>query len=308
MDQYNNALKQYAADTEPSPESLDHYNRLLRARVQAAREPAPGWSLPQLTLGGGLIAAAAGLLLWAAMPPPQPAALAMAINSPAAEVTRTVTEDIELVATGTGTMSGDAKAPRYALTSGKVKFSVTPEQGIDLRVTTPEAEVRVLGTVFEVETGRLGTTVSVERGKVGVRCTDGTEHTLTKDETATCLPSTASGMLIRAGALKDGRAEPAAVIQATSQALEMGAAGDDRAEALALRMQAHVQAGQNDAALADARAYLETGAEQRRATVLNVAARLSAPQGCDAARPFLDELVALEKTEGLEPLIEACAE
>ncbi|MCB9796768.1 MAG: FecR domain-containing protein, partial [Alphaproteobacteria bacterium] len=204
--------------------------------------------------------------------------------------------------------SGTRGAPVYELEEGRVLFSVTPEQGIHLKVRTEEAEVEVLGTVFEVKRTALGTEVSVERGKVLVSCKDpGREpQSIIEGQTVTCLPVTGTAWFNRANALGEGgdREHYAAAIDA---ALAAGVEPYQRAELLGKRMALNVERRQELSALADAKAYLETGETVRRRSALNVAAlySYSLEGSCEAAAPYIE----LMTTEGvaLDPqLLAAC--
>lgn len=313
MEPIDRALRQYRVDTEPSPEDLTRYDHLITRKAAGLRErgsPAMGfsWWVPVAAV------AAAAALAVAVWPEGQPAVgpvtgeapLQLAVNAPEGERVQ-ATEHVSFDVKGEVAVSGTAGAPRLDLTSGNILVSVEPGEGIDLRVHTPDGEVRVLGTVFEVSRDAMGTHVNVQRGKVWVSCADGQTHTLTIDQDALCLPGTPLGMHNRADALM-GADDPEGAAKAASAGLGMSPDALTRSELLGLRMDARARAGDTVGALEDARAYLDGAEQSRRTHVLRQAARLSAPEGCDAARPYLEALMADGQGDQEPELMRACGQ
>ena len=280
-------LTAFAEHTAATPTDLTR----LRAQIRARKaEPSRSW-LPVL---GGVGALAFAGLLAVVLYNPAPAPIAATFDATTSGPV-TVSPGVVVTATGTGHLTGTEHAPRLAWASGKVDVSVEPGAGLDVQVATDEALVQVVGTVFSVERGPLGTTVGVSRGKVAVTCTNGTEHTLTADHTATCWPTSATGLLGRARTLRDGGAPAADVLASLDGGL--GAAPDTviHTELSALRVAVLAEGPDPSAAVSAAAEHLSHPDAGRRAEVARVGAALGyGLSGCDGAMPFLADLPAEE--------------
>ncbi len=269
----------FAKDTRPTDEDVER----LRQRLEQAPE-SDGWLrrwipdvvesgdwlqrwLPGLNLApasswrwavaGGVVAAALALVLWSPTPLPSTQLVA---SAPTHQV---VSDDVALDFRGAGDLSGTEQAPRIDWRRGTVRASVTPNQGIDLRVVTPEAEVRVVGTIFEVDRGSLGTRVQVEKGKVEVRCVDGTTRFVVPGEIVWCEPGTAAGYLARARALQRSGAPLPTILAAVDAGQALSGPAAVGVELRWVRTEALRQHGRHAAALRAAAAALDAGAGHR---------------------------------------------
>jgi ferric-dicitrate binding protein FerR (iron transport regulator) len=276
-------MRRFARDTRPSAEDVER----LRQRMREAPQTSPHWLhrwvpgavvesgdwlhrwLPGLTvarpsshrwgLGAGLLAALIALALL------RPTAVEPTPLLASAPSELAVSPDVALDFEGQGELSGTEQAPRIAWRRGRVRASVTPNEGIDLRVLTPEAEVRVVGTIFTVDRGALGTRVEVEKGRVEVRCVDGTQRFVVPGEVVWCEPGTAAGYLARARALqRDGAPLPQVLHAVTAGAVLHGPA-PVQVELQWVRTEALRDHGRHAAALRAAAAALDAGAGHREA-------------------------------------------
>ena len=316
VDALRTALLGSPSDAAVSRALVSRLPRPARSEVVRVRERIEahagrrGWAPWILVIGGSagagtLVGAAIALLVVSvatgalsperAGAPPAPPAVAgtapLAVHLAATEAPEVVrpAPGVALRVDGTGEVGGTAQAPRIDWTGGALSVEVTPGQGIALTVVTREAVVRVIGTVFTVDRDALGTRVDVSRGKVEVTCSDGPVHALTAGRTATCLPTTAPGLLARANRLKKDGAPARRILEAVEAALPM-ASGPFRAELLALQAETLLASGRERQARAAADAYLESGGP-RRLEVLQIAASAAlAVDGCAAALPYLHAL------------------
>jgi ferric-dicitrate binding protein FerR (iron transport regulator) len=267
-------LRRFARETRPHRDEVERLRRRLplhEGPIHAARptllgrlsSPSAGpWRAWLLLPAVGALAALALAL--------RPAAAPTAL--PAGPSTVAVSDDVRLDVDGLGEVSGPGRAPRVAWQRGLLRASVTPHQGIDLRVQTPEAEVRVVGTVFSVDRGPLGTRVEVERGRVEVRCVGGDARFVEPGEIVDCAPTTAAGNLGRARALQHAGAPLDEVLAATAAGQAMDATDAVRAELRWVGVEVLRQRGQPEAAVAAARAALELGGGHRSADLAAVVA------------------------------------
>lgn len=317
VDALRTALLGQETDAAVSQALLRRLPRVSRTEVAEVRqrfERRRGW-MPWVLLfggaaGGGAILAAGialGMVYVATRDPalaPVPSApLAVRLASDAAGQVISPAPGVALRIDGSGEVGGTPQAPRIDWTAGDLEVEVTPDQGIALTVVTREAVVRVIGTVFTVDRDALGTRVDVARGKVAVACAAGPSHTLTAGKTATCLPTTAPGLLARANQLKKDGAPSREILDAVDTALPI-ASGPFRAELLALQAETLLAAGRERQAWGVADAYLEAGGP-RRLEVLQIAASAALTvDGCAGALPYLQ---ALEEAGAGEPAqLERC--
>lgn len=212
----------------------------------------------------------------------------------AAELTNLEWSDtLHLTFSGHGSATGSGRDIRVDWESGTVKAEVAPGSGTNLEIITEEAEIRVVGTVFDVRRDRMGVTTTVERGTVHVACGDGWEGEVHAAESHTCLPLRPALLMGRADALADQGAS----VQTQLETLDMGLSRADAGTAeygglLVRRMQLHADQGRSDAALADARRYLDAAQPSRRTDVLRRASYLVlAESGCAEAMTWLEPLV-----------------
>ncbi|MCB9742952.1 MAG: FecR domain-containing protein [Alphaproteobacteria bacterium] len=308
MDPYKNALDHYAADTTPSEAELVRYNHLVDRVARGERKAEAGIPWMGWGLGFGALAAAAAALLLVTSGPSRSDPLSYSVGDDA-PLQVALTEHVEMQSEGVGEISGTRGAPVYQLESGKVLFSVTPEQGIDLRVHTEEAEVRVLGTVFSVERTDLGTEVKVQEGTVWVKCKgpNGQEPTLVAGMSDTCKPVTAERWANRAMQLEKTGGSPEALSEAIAAALAGGITGENKGHVLAMRMESAMARQEYLSALADAKSILDAGFQDTRKDALKYAALLSfnTAQTCEAALPYM-ELLEQEGHEVPADLAAAC--
>jgi ferric-dicitrate binding protein FerR (iron transport regulator) len=186
---------------------------------------------------------------------------------------------VELAVQGEASVGGTKRHPRLRLDKGHMHVEVDPTLGLDLTVTTREAHVRVTGTAFEVTRDLLGTHVVVTRGTVQTTClSSGHTFPLTADDSHTCQPTTASGMLGRARALQDDSAPWPEVLETVAAGLALvPGPGAVRSELEVIRIEALVALNRRAEAREAASAYLASGSDLRRAEVENLAAQIEAP-------------------------------
>ena len=248
-------LEQFHSETRARPEELQAIRRKLRAaQTQQHRPP-----LRLLSIGllGAATAAAAGLAVtaWQPQAPQAPQQIAL---SAAAWSEVSAGEHVLLGFAGQGDLTTAGTAHDIDWRSGELKVSVTPQQGIDLVVSTPEASVSVVGTIFSVSRDLLGTTISVEHGTVEVACTGAEPLQLTDGQLHTCLPTTPMGLLNRAQELKS--TDTAAALIAIDLGLAMVTPDSTDFDDLHYRAaEIHREAGRHAHALAAATAALSGG-------------------------------------------------
>ncbi|GEM_PF-3303025 len=281
------------------------------SRLRRAEEPPARWPWFAVPIG---LAAVAAVVLWVstgspggvepgAPPVPQVAALI----SLEAEATLAPSEHVALVFQGDGAVRQDGDRVAITWEVGKLQATVTPDQGVDLVVTTPDATVRVVGTVFEVERTRLGTQVGVTQGQVSVVCGSQAEVLVPAGDQVHCVPTTAIGLLSRAGALLERGATPDEVLATADAGLAVATRGDavwSELESLAIR--SLEEAGRSSEALARAEAFLRAGPSTREEqTRLFAARRAFLEGGCERA----DEHLVWLRAQGVhDDVLERCPE
>jgi ferric-dicitrate binding protein FerR (iron transport regulator) len=285
------ALLAHLPTTAPGAEAR------VRVRLAATSEPALRPARTWLWVGAGLgtaAATAAGLLL--ALPDPMAAPVRATLTPGASVQSLAPSPEVTLAFQGSGLLDGTRQAPHLQWESGTVHVEVEPGRGIQLSVATREAQVHVVGTAFSVTRDALGTQVEVEHGQVSVTCLEGPATLLGAEQSTTCLPTSAAGMLTRARTLLDQGAAPDLVLATADLALErFPDQGALRGELELVRLQALTDLGRDADALHQAQSYLAEGSALRRIEVLQLAARLAWSQGgCDAAMPHLAELTTLD--------------
>ena len=207
-------LEQFHSETRARPEELAAIRRRLRAVRSAQEQKRPPLRL--LSIGTVSMLAAAGLMMVMTRPS-EPGIQQVALSAEQwSEVA--ASDDVLLGFSGQGDLQSTGTVHDIDWRTGRLNVSVTPNQDINLTVSTPEALVSVVGTVFEVRRDALGTTVSVARGKVEVLCNNQSALYLTSEQTHTCLPTTALGLLNRALDLKAD--DPDAALEAIAMGLE----------------------------------------------------------------------------------------
>ena len=148
-----------------------------------------------------------------------------------------------------------------------------------------------MGTVFSVERGPLGTTVGVTRGTVSVACNEGTEQSLTGGQTSTCWPTTASGLLGRAQALRDRGAASNDILATVDRGLSLAPSSAIHTELSALQVVELSRGSDPAAAVAAATRHLAHPETGRRAEIARIGAALGYQlHGCDGAMPFIADL------------------
>ncbi len=280
-------LSAYADATEATPADLTR----LRARVRAAQDaPARRW----FRLLGSTAALTAGALVAVALVDPSPQPVTASFNDAQGQVIQ-AGPGVQLTVHGTGELSGTDQAPLLAWDAGRVDISVDPGAGLDVSVQTEEARVQVVGTVFSVDRGPLGTTVGVTRGQVAVTCTDASEERVTSDQSVTCWPTTASGLLGRAQSLRDQGGSAQDILSTVDRALGLTPSPAIHTELSALRVVLLSQGPDLAAAIDAAAAHLARPDAGRRAEIARVGAALGYQStGCEGAIPFIAELPAEE--------------
>ncbi len=207
-------LEQFHSETRARPEELAAIRRRLRTAQTAQEQRRPPLHLLSIGIAGML--AAAGLVMVMTRST-EPVLQQIALSAEQwSEVS--ASDDVLLGFSGQGDLQSTGKVHDIDWRTGHLSVSVTPDQDIDLTVSTPEAQVSVVGTVFEVRRDALGTTVNVARGKVEVLCNNQDPLYLTSEQTHTCLPTTALGLLNRALDLKAD--DPDAALEAIAMGLE----------------------------------------------------------------------------------------
>ena len=284
-------LAAYAEQTEAQPADLTR----LRARLRAAhRSEATARTRfrPALTVGLGLVAATGLVFFLTASPTPTPVAATFDGSvSSAVEVAPGVT----ITAAGTGSLTGTQQAPRVAWSAGAIELSVEPGAGLDVTVQTDEALVQVVGTVFAVDRGPLGTAVGVRRGTVLVTCADGTTHTLQGNDSTTCWPATAVGLLGRAQAQRTAGTLPEEVLPTVERGLATQPDPTVHTELSALRVTLLAEGNAPEAAIDAAADHLARAENGRREEVARIGAALGyARSGCEGSQPFLSSLPPAE--------------
>ncbi len=254
-------LRRFRDETVPSEFAVAR----LRRRVRLA----PRRLNPLLLVGSGALAGALAACLVVLLLPaqdldPQPL-------STAAPTELKATQHVQLEYAGRGELVGDADSPRIQWESGRLTARVTPNRGIDLRVSTPEAEVRVVGTVFTVERDLLGTRVHVERGKVAVTCDGGQELLLVGGDEGECLPRSAAGLLARARALQFAAGDDVRILASLDAGLDRQASDAVRAELRWVRAEHLASMGLDEDARSAARAALRSEPLHRRADFVALA-------------------------------------
>lgn len=275
---------------------------LARIRARLERPPRPrssGWLVG--ACAGGLVAAVSAMVwmpsvgrAWMSTSP-QP--VSVPLGTTANELA--LTPDVVAAVEGEGKVEGDTKNLHVRWESGRISLEVTPEQGVDLEVTTDEGVIHVVGTGFDVVRDALGTAVRVRHGRVRVDCANGGSVRLDGGQEHTCLPRTASGMLGRARALQDRGAPSAEVLGAVDGGLTLAGPGPVRDELRFLELSGLLAAGRPDAARPVAAELLAVPGNPRRIEVTRIALALAVLQpDCPAARPLADALVAAGQDSG----------
>jgi len=210
---YDRARDRYRDATEPSDPTVERvWDRIQAPRTR--RRPAV-WVATAL-------AVAAAAAVWVSASPGAPS-LHQTLSS-SSPVVSAPTEELQLIANGDGELTGTRQAPRLAWHAGELHVDLTPDRGIDLRVTAPYAEVKVVGTAFDVEVSGLGTTVRVARGRVEVTCEAAAPQPLGSGQAVTCLPTNAPGLLLRATTQLNENIDPNVVLDTVTTALSAPAA------------------------------------------------------------------------------------
>jgi hypothetical protein len=275
------------------PEVDDAAATRVRARLaerRTRRHPVAIW-VGGLAIAGAAAAALGGV--WLSEAPVEPVVASLAGTGD-----QTLTDDVTVSWTGTGTVAGTTDDLTVAWDAGHLSAAIEPDQGVTFQVDTREATVRVVGTAFDVQRDSLGTRVDVTRGTVEVSChraaDEPPQRTLHAGESTVCLPVSATGMLGRAQALDDGGATPEVVLDAVDDGLELVSAGDEavHVELLVEKMGALLADGRTAEARATAERALALPGDGGRAEELHRAlATLSLVDGdCAAAVPHLQAL------------------
>jgi hypothetical protein len=272
----------YAEATEATPTDLTR----LRAQLRAQRAPARRWTgllVPTMAVAAAAVVSVT-LVEWS--PQPVTASFTDARNQAVQAA-----PGVQLTVNGTGELSGTEQAPVLAWNAGTVAVSVEPGAGLDVRVQTDEALVRVVGTVFSVDRGPLGTTVDVTRGQVAVTCTKAPEQQVTADQSVTCWPTTAPGLLGRAQALRDQGSASSGILATVERGLGLTPSSAIHTELSALRV-VLLSEGPNLAAAVDAAAtHLARPDAGRRAEIARMGAALGYQiAGCEGVQGFIADL------------------
>ena len=286
MNSWKSHFGEYARTTEPAAGAIERLRerqeqtgRLLR---EHAREPRPG-AVARLFRARGRAAirglwlapvafAVAACLLWVWSRPPRE--LRERLDA-VTRVEHSVTEDVQLVYTGSGEILGTEDAPHIFWEVGTLEVEVRPGSGVALVVQTTEGSVTVTGTAFSVLRGPLGTSVSVRRGEVRVRCVGAQAANLAAPESALCIPTRSAGMLGRARALRASGAPITEVMGAVEAGVSLSRPGDPAiGELVALRLEVLLSEGRFEEARRAAEAYLESGDTTRRDEVGRIADEL----------------------------------
>ena len=157
MSRLERDLTEYAASLSPSEAERQRILSRLSQRPQPSE--APGWPRPRAwAIAAAVLAAGAALWLWTS------ASAERALGP--SDRWESLTAEIAVQPMGRG--SWDGRNVRWE--EGTVRVSVTPDQGVRLRILTAEAVIEVVGTIFSVTRDEHGTRVAVERGKVSTAC------------------------------------------------------------------------------------------------------------------------------------------
>jgi hypothetical protein len=255
-----------------------------RVNIQRREKKAQKPSRMPLILGTGAMVLATALLAVFAS---QPTKLDHNIAS-VDQQQLPLTDHVQLAMTGEGKISGTRQAPRIEWSAGELQVEVTPNQGIDLQITTPEGLIAVVGTQFTVNRSSLGTTVDVVEGKVRVVC-EGTEQVfVTASQDQLCKPTTAAGLLGRARAMR--RLGDFGYANEIDAAIAMKPQEAHLSELLHLRVGLRVHQGDEQGALETAKQYLSVPGRPREADMLHTAADLAYRLGqCDGLRLLVVE-------------------
>ncbi len=199
---------------------------------------------------------------------------------------------VDLTYRGSGDVDGSDQAPRIDWQRGTLNVEVTPGLGLDVRVNTREAEVRVVGTGFTVTRDALGTRVEVRHGIVETSCVGESAVQLQQGDSVTCAPQSAAGLLGRAQALREARADAALVAQSLEAGLALTSLADPiGAELGAMQVQLYAEAGRNTEALESAHRLLSAGGSGREEELILLAGAVArASGGCAEAAPWLLDL------------------
>jgi len=174
---------------------------------------------------------------------------------------------------------------------GELSLSAVP--GLEVAVTTREATVHGAEPGMVVLRDALGTHVEVLDGEVLLRCEDaatGQRQALAAGEAATCLPTTATGLLGRARAL-GASGDTAAAVATADEALALTPEPAVAVELLHLQAVQLVASGDLPAAVAAAEEALALGVPSRSGELHRLAARGWLVAGdCERALPHLERL------------------
>jgi len=273
----------YAEATEATPTDLTRLRAQLRARQAVATPRWPALWVPTVAL-------AAAALVTVAVVDRTPDPVTASFDNTRGKVIQ-AGPGVQLTVNGTGELTGTEQAPLLAWSAGTVDVSVEPGAGLDVRVQTDEALVQVVGTVFSVDRGPLGTTVGVTRGQVAVTCTNAAEQQVTADQSVTCWPTTAPGLLGRAQALRDQGDAPPEILHTVEKGLGLAPSSAIHTELSALRVVLLSEGPDLSAAVDAAASHLARPEAGRRAEIARMGAALGYQiAGCEGATPFMAEL------------------
>ncbi len=296
---YQNELETFGRETETTRTDLAEARarwdagRLDRVRRQSAGRREPSFGFPaRLGLAGAALAAAALLLFQLRPGPVDDGPVAF---SEGEAVDLAFAEGINITGSAEAVIGGVEGAREIDLTSGGLRFEVTPHQGLHVGVRTEEARVQVLGTVFTVDRDGDGTRVGVERGKVQVDCVGEGTRIVTAEQSATCL--SAQGYLRRGRELL-GSASGEALLEAIAPAQQLPASVEVRSGLESLSISALLSAERYEPALSRAESYLADpalrgvdadAALQARQVAASAAMKVG---GCERALTHLEALRA----------------
>ncbi|MFT5684759.1 MAG: hypothetical protein ACI8RZ_005703 [Myxococcota bacterium] len=285
-------LEQFHTETRARPDELAAIRRRLRTANTEGKRP----KLRLLSIGtlGAVAAAGLAVALW----PTDPVAQQVALSAEQWSEVQ-ASNDVLLSFSGQGNLHTEGKVHDIDWKTGRLNVSVTPNQNIDLTVSTPEATVSVVGTVFEVRRDTLGTTITVERGKVEVSCGEQTPFYLEADGTHTCLPNTAMGLLNRAQDLKT--TDPDAALESIALGLaDLDETSTDFDDLHYRAAEIHHDAGRSAEALQSARAALTADATYAEEANHIAAKHGMIESGCAEASAHLAWLADNEHAEASE--------
>ncbi len=290
-DRMDELLADLAEETRATPVDVERVLAGLELPEPVASRPPPRrWGWPVAVGAGGLLAAAAALLLVGRSGPPEPVDLALS-NDGGARVVEL--GGAVLSVDGVGHLGGTSAAPAVTWERGLLRVDVTPGALDAFTATAPEGTVAVKGTVFTVERDARGLVVGVERGEVEVSCVGAAPVSLHVGDQHACLPTTPGGLLGRAQALRDGGADESEVLATLDLAIGL-APGAALAHELGTQRAVSLQRlGRGGEALDQAEAVLAAGGGPRAAELHRLAADLAAVAGdCPRALVHLDALAA----------------